>query len=159
MRVNSCFIDCVCVCVCVCLSLSLSLALSLALSLSLSLPLSLSPSFPCLCLIRYGTFATGGCDGLVNVWDGVNKKRVYQVRSPLHNDECSSLKRLAHLQFTGDVMHTHTHPRAFVPLAAFFSSTSLSRAFHRWHSITMERCLQLPSLTPLRRAIRSKLIA
>ncbi|EGD78076.1 mitotic checkpoint protein BUB3 [Salpingoeca rosetta] len=26
----------------------------------------------------FGTFATGGCDGLVNVWDGVNRKRVYQ---------------------------------------------------------------------------------
>lgn len=28
---------------------------------------------------RYGTFATGGCDGFVNVWDGTNKKRLYQV--------------------------------------------------------------------------------
>ncbi|CAM6082104.1 unnamed protein product [Calypogeia fissa] len=26
----------------------------------------------------YGTFATGGCDGYVNVWDGSNKKRLYQ---------------------------------------------------------------------------------
>ncbi|KAI3958946.1 hypothetical protein MKX01_023622 [Papaver californicum] len=26
----------------------------------------------------YGTFATGGCDGIVNVWDGNNKKRLYQ---------------------------------------------------------------------------------
>lgn len=26
----------------------------------------------------YGTFATGGCDGMVNVWDGNNKKRLYQ---------------------------------------------------------------------------------
>nr|GEY71150.1 mitotic checkpoint protein BUB3 [Tanacetum cinerariifolium] len=24
-----------------------------------------------------GTFATGGCDGFVNVWDGNNKKRLY----------------------------------------------------------------------------------
>jgi len=30
-------------------------------------------------LCRYGTFATGGCDGYVNVWDGNNKKRLYQV--------------------------------------------------------------------------------
>ncbi|KAJ0077616.1 hypothetical protein Patl1_35359 [Pistacia atlantica] len=29
----------------------------------------------------YGTFATGGCDGFVNVWDGNNKKRLYQVNS------------------------------------------------------------------------------
>ncbi|KAK7842910.1 mitotic checkpoint protein bub3.1 [Quercus suber] len=27
---------------------------------------------------KYGTFATGGCDGYVNVWDGNNKKRLYQ---------------------------------------------------------------------------------
>jgi len=27
-----------------------------------------------------GTFATGGCDGLVNVWDGKNKKRLCQFR-------------------------------------------------------------------------------
>ena len=26
----------------------------------------------------FGTFATGGCDGIVNVWDGVAKKRVAQ---------------------------------------------------------------------------------
>jgi len=28
----------------------------------------------------FGTFATGGCDGLVNVWDGKNKKRLSQFR-------------------------------------------------------------------------------
>jgi len=27
----------------------------------------------------HGTFATGGCDGLVNVWDGKNKKRLCQL--------------------------------------------------------------------------------
>eukprot|EP01135_Chromosphaera_perkinsii_P004621 Nk52_evm14s292 gene=Nk52_evmTU14s292 len=26
----------------------------------------------------HGTFATGGCDGIVNVWDGYNKKRICQ---------------------------------------------------------------------------------
>jgi cell cycle arrest protein BUB3 len=26
----------------------------------------------------HGTFATGGCDGIVNTWDGENKKRLYQ---------------------------------------------------------------------------------
>jgi len=29
---------------------------------------------------RFGTFATGGCDGMVNVWDGQNKKRLFQYR-------------------------------------------------------------------------------
>lgn len=28
----------------------------------------------------YGTFATGGCDGIVNVWDGANKKRICQFQ-------------------------------------------------------------------------------
>jgi cell cycle arrest protein BUB3 len=27
---------------------------------------------------KFGTFATGGCDGVVNVWDGENKKRLAQ---------------------------------------------------------------------------------
>jgi len=26
----------------------------------------------------FGTFATGGCDGIVNIWDGQNKKRLCQ---------------------------------------------------------------------------------
>ena len=28
---------------------------------------------------RFGTFATGGCDGYVNFWDGDNRKRLFQV--------------------------------------------------------------------------------
>eukprot|EP00300_Choanocystis_sp_HF-7_P021299 c20763_g2_i3.p1 GENE.c20763_g2_i3~~c20763_g2_i3.p1 ORF type:complete len:123 (+),score=35.02 c20763_g2_i3:652-1020(+) len=28
----------------------------------------------------YGTFASGGCDGFVNTWDGMNKKRLCQFR-------------------------------------------------------------------------------
>lgn len=28
----------------------------------------------------YGTFATGGCDGVVSLWDGVNKKRITHLR-------------------------------------------------------------------------------
>lgn len=27
-----------------------------------------------------GTFATGGCDGIVNIWDGKNKKRIYHMQ-------------------------------------------------------------------------------
>eukprot|EP00899_Mesostigma_viride_P006770 jgi/Mesvir1/16094/Mv08388-RA.1 len=27
---------------------------------------------------RFGTFATGGCDGYISVWDGANRKRLYQ---------------------------------------------------------------------------------
>eukprot|EP00116_Pleurobrachia_bachei_P011159 sb/3471421/ len=29
---------------------------------------------------RYNTFATGGCDGFVNIWDSANKKRLCQLR-------------------------------------------------------------------------------
>ena len=28
---------------------------------------------------RHNTFATGGSDGFVNIWDGFNKKRLCQV--------------------------------------------------------------------------------
>jgi cell cycle arrest protein BUB3 len=28
----------------------------------------------------HGTFATGGCDGVVNIWDGANRKRVIQLK-------------------------------------------------------------------------------
>ncbi|KAL3661640.1 hypothetical protein V7S43_013399 [Phytophthora oleae] len=28
----------------------------------------------------YGTFATGGCDGVVNLWDGANKKRITHLK-------------------------------------------------------------------------------
>ena len=30
-------------------------------------------------ICSYGTFATWGCDGYVDVWDGNNKKRLYQL--------------------------------------------------------------------------------
>lgn len=44
----------------------------------------------------FGTFATGGGDGVVNIWDGNNKKRLFQVGGvlgrglgrPLHNPHC-----------------------------------------------------------------------
>ena len=29
-------------------------------------------------IVTAGTFATGGCDGVVNIWDGENKKRLSQ---------------------------------------------------------------------------------
>ena len=27
----------------------------------------------------YGTFATGGCDGVISFWDGIHKKRLHQI--------------------------------------------------------------------------------
>ena len=28
----------------------------------------------------YGTFATGGCDKIVNIWDGLHRKRLAQLQ-------------------------------------------------------------------------------
>ena len=38
--------------------------------------------FDCMLLndFRHNTFATGGSDGFVNIWDGFNKKRLCQVQ-------------------------------------------------------------------------------
>lgn len=36
--------------------------------------------FYILILLYKGTFATGGCDGIVNIWDGKNKKRIHQFK-------------------------------------------------------------------------------
>jgi len=38
---------------------------------------------------KHGTFATGGCDGVVNIWDGQNKKRLRQF--PKYPSSVSSL--------------------------------------------------------------------
>jgi len=38
---------------------------------------------------KYGTFASGGCDGMVSVWDGFAKKRVYKY--PAFETSISSL--------------------------------------------------------------------
>lgn len=38
--------------------------------------------YPVHCIVynqAYGTFATGGGDGVVNIWDGANKKRLFQI--------------------------------------------------------------------------------
>jgi len=45
----------------------------------------------------YGTFATGGCDGYVNIWDGQNKKRLCQF----HKYPTS----IASLDFSSDGIH------------------------------------------------------
>ena len=42
-----------------------------------------------------GTFASGGCDGVVSVWDGGNKKRLWQTPAPYPTS-------IAALTFSGD---------------------------------------------------------
>lgn len=34
-----------------------------------------------LVLDRHGTFATGGCDGVVAIWDGENRRRITQFHN------------------------------------------------------------------------------
>ncbi len=71
----------------------------------------------------YNTFATGGSDGLVNIWDGANKKRLCQF----HKYPTS----IASLAFSGDgnvlaiassYLHEHDPPlaEADVPEDAIF---------------------------------------
>ena len=36
----------------------------------------------------YGTFASGGCDGIINIWDGINRKRLCQY-APYHTSIAS----------------------------------------------------------------------
>uniref|UniRef100_A0ACD6ASK0 Uncharacterized protein n=1 Tax=Avena sativa TaxID=4498 RepID=A0ACD6ASK0_AVESA len=45
----------------------------------------------------YGTFATGGCDGFVNVWDGTNKKRLYQYSKYASSIAALSFSKDGHL--------------------------------------------------------------
>ncbi|THU71618.1 hypothetical protein C4D60_Mb04t03360 [Musa balbisiana] len=46
---------------------------------------------------NYGTFATGGCDGYVNLWDGNNKKRLYQYSKYPTSIAALSFSRDGHL--------------------------------------------------------------
>jgi WD40 repeat protein len=78
----------------------------------------------------FGTFATGGCDGFVNIWDGKNKKRLCQLPS--------FPTSVASLDFNHDgtmlaVASSYTfeegekdHPSDQVCLSFFSSSYSLS---------------------------------
>ncbi|XP_048548116.1 mitotic checkpoint protein BUB3.2-like [Triticum urartu] len=45
----------------------------------------------------YGTFATGGHDGFVNVWDGTNKKRLYQYSKYASSIAALSFSKDGHL--------------------------------------------------------------
>lgn len=75
---------------------------------------------------RYGTFATGGCDGFVNVWDGTNKKRLYQVDHAvvLLHWETSEMFYYIHDFLTSDC-----------------STQSTRQALLLFHSVRMATCL------------------
>ena len=61
----------------------------------------------------YNTFATGGSDGYVNIWDGYNKKRLCQFH------------RLENLNFP-------SLPRRFPSLVVFISSQHIHSLSHRY---------------------------
>lgn len=56
----------------------------------------------------YGTFATGGGDGVVNIWDGDNKKRLFQVGVITRRPRLKRL-RCRHSTQTTHTTHAHTH--------------------------------------------------
>ena len=58
---------------------------------------------------EYNTFATGGSDGYVNIWDGYNKKRLCQFHRSVGEfkirEQCSTIRyptSIASLAFAGD---------------------------------------------------------
>lgn len=70
----------------------------------------------------HGTFATGGCDGMVNVWDGENKKRICQYR-----EYPTSIAALD-FNYTGDLLaiaasYTYEEGEKDVPPDAVFIRT------------------------------------
>ena len=69
---------------------------------------------------RFGTFATGGADGVVNVWDGERKKRVCQFRG-----YPTSVSALAFSPGSGDMLaiaasYTYEQGEAEQPADAIF---------------------------------------
>lgn len=78
-----------------------------------------------------GTFATGGCDGNVSIWDGANKKRLSQL---------------------------HQYPTSIASLAFRLGGLSSSHLF--WHGLppaTMEECWPSLPRTRLKKETNPKL--
>ncbi|KMZ74498.1 putative Mitotic checkpoint protein bub3 [Zostera marina] len=60
----------------------------------------------------YGTFSTGGCDGVVNVWDGNNKKRLFQYTKYPNSISALSFSKDGQLLA---VASSYTYERGDVP--------------------------------------------
>jgi len=59
----------------------------------------------------YGTFATGGGDGVINLWDGANKKRLFQIDKYPNNVSALSFSRDGSMLA---VASSYTHERGDV---------------------------------------------
>lgn len=65
---------------------------------------------------EYNTFATGGSDGLVNIWDGENKKRLCQFHKyPTSISSLSFSNDGTVLAIASSYMHEHEKPPQYVP--------------------------------------------
>lgn len=92
---------------------------------------------------QYGTFATGGCDGTVNVWDGENKKRLYQYQryptsiAALAFSRNGSLLAVAasYTYEQGEKECGHLNPTPCLQTGSFDHLESPSRSSHHQFSI------------------------
>ena len=64
----------------------------------------------------FNTFATGGSDGLVNIWDGANKKRLCQFHKyPTSIASLAFSNDGSVLAIASSYMHEHEEPPEGVP--------------------------------------------
>lgn len=85
-------------------------------------------------ICSYGTFATGGCDGFVNVWDGNNKKRLYQVKR-LRSKCCFTTFELEKMQNNNFGMHLFSSIQNTL-LALLHYPLAEMVACWPWHQVT-----------------------
>ena len=129
---------------------------------------TLPNSFPSL---RYNTFATGGCDGFVNVWDSENKKRLCQLHRSalgLHLWQFWLYKFDFIVYWRQDSNYSlNCHPITtscssfvfcFSSCLYIVKSSDCRPQQPPCHSMRMVTCLLLLAPTPLNLEIRSKQI-
>ncbi|KAL5218330.1 hypothetical protein ABZP36_019014 [Zizania latifolia] len=73
---------------------------------------------------KYGTFATGGCDGFVNVWDGINKKRLYQYSKYASSIAALSFSKDGHLLAVASSYTYEEGEKSHEPDAIFIRSVN-----------------------------------
>ena len=95
-------------------------------------------------ICRYGTFATGGCDGYVNVWDGNNKKRLYQVKF------CSCDSNVLFILWQAWIFCN-------CYFLFLFSTQNIRQVLQHCHLAGMAACWQWHQVTHLKREINRKI--
>lgn len=72
----------------------------------------------------YNTFATGGSDGLVNIWDGQHKKRLCQFHKyPTSIASLAFSNDGSTLAIASSYMHEHEKPPESIPEDAIYIRT------------------------------------